>query len=198
MVRTPTISNLDPDMKTWSDGALLRATDDDPEAFGVFYDRHVRAIMGLIYASTGSPDSAADITAETFARAYLARGRYRDQAPTARSWLAAIAQNELRKTLRKGRTDARASRRLGVERPRVDDISIERMEEILDLAPMRASVRAAMGNLSPRVADAIRLRVEMGLPYQDVARRLGCSEQAARTRVCRGLSELEKALEVST
>lgn len=181
-----------------SDGVLLRASDEAPDAFGLFYDRHVKAIMGLVYASSGSLDTAADITAETFARAFLARRRYRDEVPTARPWLVKIAQNELKKSFRRRTADTRACKRLGIEPPALSDVSIERMEELLDLAPLRRSVREELGKLSPRVANAVRLRVQDELPYREIAQRLGCSEQAARTRVFRGLSQLEKGLEVWT
>jgi DNA-directed RNA polymerase specialized sigma24 family protein len=37
----------------------------------------------------------------------------------------------------------------------------------------------------------------MDLPYREVAKRLGCSEGAARVRVARGLARLAEILEVS-
>ncbi len=192
---TALVPKTDSEMENLSDGALLRATDQNSEAFGLFYDRHVRAILALRLALTGSPDTAADVTAETFARAYLARKQFRDESGTARPWLVRIAQNELRKSLRKWRAERRACKRLSIEPPPLDDISIQRIDEILELAPTRARVREAMEELSPRLAAALHLRVELELSYREVARRLGCSEPAARTRVFRGLSQLEKTLE---
>ena len=179
------------------DAELLRLTDSDPEAFGLFYDRHVRAILAHTYACTGSPELSADLTAETFARALLARHRYRDELGTARPWLMKIADNELRKVIRRKRAELRACRRLGVDRPSREDASIERVEEVIDLAPLRDNVRQAVRMLSPKLAQAVLLRVGEDLPYGEVASRLGCSEQAARTRVFRGLEQLEKQMEVS-
>src|SRR5512133_2251953 len=42
---------------------------EDPEAFGVFYDRHVRALLAYFARRTGDAEVAADLTAETFASA---------------------------------------------------------------------------------------------------------------------------------
>ena len=58
-----------------SDDELL--TSGDAEAFGVFYDRHVRDVLAYMMRRTGDPEVAADLTAETFAAAIVARRKYR-------------------------------------------------------------------------------------------------------------------------
>jgi RNA polymerase sigma factor (sigma-70 family) len=79
----------------------------------------------------------------------------------------------------------------------MDDESIQRVEELVDFAPLRLAVREALGSLTPKLADAVVLRVGLGLPYGEVARRLGCSQGAARVRVARGLDQLSGQLEVT-
>jgi DNA-directed RNA polymerase specialized sigma24 family protein len=116
---------------------LLRAAKGDPELFGVFYDRHVRTILGFFFRRTASPETAADITAETFAEAFRSRRRYRDTGTPARAWLLAIARRQLARSLRRGRVENRARRRLGVEPVAMDELSYERIEEIADLEPVR-------------------------------------------------------------
>jgi RNA polymerase sigma factor (sigma-70 family) len=183
---------------TRSDGELLRAAQNDPEAFGVFYDRHAKAMLAYFYRRTACAETAADLAAETFAAAFAARRRYRETGAPARAWLFKIAQRQLSRALRRGRVDERARRRLGVERISPDQESIERIEALVDLEPLRAAVRDAIGSLSPKLATAVALRIGDDLPYAEVARRLGCSEAAARTRVARGLSRLADRLEVPT
>jgi hypothetical protein len=56
----------------------LRASGDDPEAFGRLYDRHARAVLAFFMRRTGWPQLAADLTAETFAAAFVSRKRYRE------------------------------------------------------------------------------------------------------------------------
>lgn len=175
------------------DPELLAAA--DPEAFGVFYDRHVLALLGFFYRRTACAEMAADLTAETFAAAFVARRRYRDMGPPARAWLIAIGRRKLARSFRGQRVDMRARRRLGMQRIELDDESLERIEELVDLQPLAEAVREAMGELSPKLAAAVSLRVGEGLPYAEVARRLGCSEGAARVRVTRGLAKLENTLE---
>jgi len=177
-----------------SDGQLLVIAQTDPEAFGVFYDRHVKLLLGFFYRRTASAELAADLTAETFAAAWQARGRYRDTGAPAVAWLLGIARRELAHTFRRGRAADRARRRLGLPRMEVDDQSLERIEELADFAPMRAAIRDAMHGLSPKLAAAVQLRVAQELPYAEVARRLGCTEQAARARTARALTQLASAL----
>ena len=47
----------------------------DTQAFGTFYDRHVRMLLGYFARRTGDPHVAADLVAETFASAIVAQER---------------------------------------------------------------------------------------------------------------------------
>ena len=175
---------------------LRRAADGDMEAFGAFYDRHARAVLGWFQARTAAPETAADLTAETFAEALRSIQSYRPDRGSGGAWLFGIARHMLGRYLRRRRVDQRARERLGMATDVVlDDTSLRRIEELVDFAPIRDDVRAAYAGLSPRLAAAVKLRVVDELPFQEVAARLGCSEQAARTRVSRGLRRLSRALE---
>ncbi len=74
------------------DGLLLSGA---PEDFGRFYDRHVRTVLGYFQRRTGNPELAADLTAETFAAALVARRRFKPGPVPASSWLFGIAQHKL-------------------------------------------------------------------------------------------------------
>jgi RNA polymerase sigma factor (sigma-70 family) len=180
-----------------SDWELLRGSRDDPERFGLFYERHVDQILAFFYRRTACPETAADLTSETFAAAFLARRRFRDRGAPARAWLLAIAKHKLAKSLRRAKIERRASERLGLEPPELDDASYARIEELGDLTTVRAELKAAMEGLSPALSRAAYLRVGLELPYAEVARRLDCSEGAARVRVMRALTQLSEAMEVS-
>ena len=66
-----------------------------PEDFGRFYDRHVRTVLGYFQRRTGNPELAADLAAETFAAALVARRRFKPGPVPASSWLFGIAQHKL-------------------------------------------------------------------------------------------------------
>lgn len=180
-----------------SDGDLLRATDSDPEAFGVLYDRHAAAVLTYLYRRTLCPHTAADLTAETFAKALLGRRRFQSDRGSARPWLFGIAKHELSGFLRRRYSADKAIRRLGMTLPTLDDDSIERIESMVDAAGFSRALRLALSDMPEGMAQAVVLRVAHDLPFEEVAGRLGCSLGAARVRVCRGLLRLSHALETS-
>src|SRR3712207_3650805 len=97
-----------------TDEALLRSG--DLEDFGRFYDRYVRSLLAFFQRRTGDPETAADLTAETFAAAMVARRRYEPRTATAVAWLFAIAQHKLTDYRRRGAAERRMQARLGMER----------------------------------------------------------------------------------
>lgn len=179
------------------DQALLRRSRRDPEAYGRLYDRHVDAVLAFCLRRVADAETAADITAEVFAAAYVQRSRYRDTGAPFAAWLFGIARNQIASFARRERVSEKYRRKLGVEPAALGLGDIERIETLVDLEPVRAAVREAMSELPGNQADAVHLRVVDDLPYSEVAARLGCSEGAARVRVSRGLTKLADALEVS-
>src|SRR5690606_21202449 len=144
------------------DSDLVRASTADPEAFAELYDRHAPAILRWCARRTTSLDAAADLTAETFAQAYLSAATYRPERGEAVAWLFGIARSVLARSSRRRSIEDRARRRLGVEPIGVPDLAYERVEQLADLASMRPALDAAMGSLSPRLREAVRLRVGEG------------------------------------
>jgi RNA polymerase sigma factor (sigma-70 family) len=178
-----------------SDEELLGLARRNPEAFAVFYRRHVGSIVGFFVRRTACQETAADLTAETFAQAYLSRHRYRPTGAPAQAWLAAIARHQLAHFWRAAEVASRARRRLGMRPVPAGDEPFEQLMESFDVCRNGVALRGAMDELTYAVADAVRFRVIDGLAYADVAARLGCTEAAARQRVARGLSHLSDRLE---
>lgn len=172
------------------DAALVVDARRNPEAFAELYDRHAGAILRWFTRRTTSLDMAADLTAETFAQAYLSAGSYRPERGEPRAWLFGIARHVLARSLRRRRVEDRARRRLGIEPVGVPDLAYERVEQLTDLVALRPALDGALRTLSPRLREAVRLRIEHGLPFDQVAERLGCSVNAARVRVTRGVQQL--------
>ena len=177
------------------DAELFRSARTDPDAFGALYDRHAPAILRYFTRRTTSLELAADLTAETFAQAYLSASTYRPERGDAGAWLQGIARHVMSRSLRRHGFEDRARRRLGIEPAGVPDLAYERVEQLADLATIRPALQAAMDTLSPRLRDAVRLRVVDGLPFEQVAASLGCSENAARVRVTRAMQHLLARME---
>lgn len=163
-------------------------------SFDAFYRRQAPALIRFFSRNVGDPQDAADLTAEAFAVAYQSMSRRDRLGVDEGAWLFGISKKLLLKYRRSGRVALAARRRIGLERIELDDESLARVEELADVEDLRRRVRGALGSLSPRVANALVLRVVLELPYVDVARILSCSEGAARARVSRGLGALAAQL----
>src|SRR5436305_13131968 len=97
-----------------TDADLLVAARTDASAFRAFYDRYAVRVHRFHLRRAGEPQASYDLTAETFARAWLSRGRFRDRAGgTAAPWLFAIARNVLADSVRRRRLEQAACERLG-------------------------------------------------------------------------------------
>ena len=168
-----------------SDAELVRSHD-----FGALYARHVEAVHGWFAARVAW--AAADLTAETFARAWLARRSFRDEREgSALPWLLGIGRNVLRESARRDRVETSARERLGLPLELAED-EFSAVDE--RLSPRR-SLRAALESLPPHERQALELRMVDELPYDDVARTLRIRPAAARLRVSRALRRLAAAKE---
>jgi DNA-directed RNA polymerase specialized sigma24 family protein len=99
-----------------SDEELLAATGVEPEAFGVFYDRHLQPVLAYTLGRTRRPELAAGLTAEVLALALERRTRFDARRGPARAWLLNIASSKLVDAARRGQVEDRARRRLGSRR----------------------------------------------------------------------------------
>ncbi len=117
------------DLSRCSDEELLEIGLRDAEAFGVLYDRYEETLLGFFRRATGRADLAADLTAEVFAAALASLGAFRPDLGSAKGWLFGIARHELAQSWRKGRVEARARMRLGMEPMALSDEDLERIDQ---------------------------------------------------------------------
>ena len=171
------------------DAALLHASQRASAAFRVFYDRHATRLHGSLLRRTGDPQAALELTAETFARAWLARGRFVDRGEGAAPWLFGIARNVLAASIRERAITRKARREVGLEA--AADVIAPREDWLTSFDEELAAVLAELPEGQRR---AIEMRVMDGAGYDVVARDLGSSPAAARVRVHRGLAALRRAL----
>jgi RNA polymerase sigma-70 factor (ECF subfamily) len=71
----------------------------------------------------------------------------------------------------------------------------ERIEDLIDFAPIRGAIAEALESLRDDHREALRYRVIEQLSYPEIARRLSCTEDNARQRVSRGLRRLGVVLQ---
>jgi RNA polymerase sigma factor (sigma-70 family) len=171
-----------------TDAELLAGQDAD--SFAEFYRRHSRRLAGWLVRATGDPEVAADLTAETFAAALVARRRYDPDRGAPATWLYGIAANKLNDWRRRGYAEERARRRLGMERIALTE------EDVLELERLGGEVTLVdlLEELPGDQREALRARLLDERDYIEIAGAAGVSEAAVRKRVSRGVAGLRSRL----
>jgi RNA polymerase sigma factor (sigma-70 family) len=166
-----------------TDEALLLSG--EPEDFGRFYDRYVRSLLAFFQRRTRDPEAAADLTAETFAAALAARGRFEARPVPASVWLFAIAHHKLSDFHRRGSAEDQMRRRLGIAPVPVETDDAEMIAWLGEEVALQL-----VGELPAEQRDALRAHVLEDRDYGDIAREQLTSEATVRKRVSRGLRVL--------
>jgi RNA polymerase sigma-70 factor, ECF subfamily len=169
---------------------------EDVAAFADLYDREGEAVLVFLTRRTLDVEVALDLTAETFAIALRSWRKLRPLAPEqARAWLFTVARRQYGRYLRTARVERRAVRRLGIQIPVVHEDDLAAVEARAGVSELRALLREGLESLSGGQREAVQLRVVEERSYEEVAQRLGVTEQTARARVSRGLRTLMAGLE---
>jgi RNA polymerase sigma-70 factor (ECF subfamily) len=166
------------------DELLAAAKRGNGEAFATFSRRHRDLVLAYLRRRVRDPELAFDLAAETFAAALISLRRYEPGRGPAAAWLLGIAHNKLLESLRRGRVEAAARRRLRHEPIALAD------EDLLAVDERAAAGTAALERLPDDQREAIRLRVIDEREYADIAAELRTSPQVVRQRVSRGLRTL--------
>jgi len=165
-----------------TDERLVRAyLEGDEAAFGVLVQRHQRLVLALVRRYARTPEEGADLVQQSFLRAFAAAGRVFPRmrlgdAGAFRAWLLRVAVNV-------GKNHSRDRRRWRLEPVEsADALPVEGpgATERLELEQRRRMVRAALGALSRRQREIFALRVDGELPFAEVARILGITENNAK------------------
>jgi RNA polymerase sigma factor (sigma-70 family) len=157
------------------------------DAFQEVYDRHSPAVRRFALFLTGDVTAADDLVAEVFVRAWLARERI--QFGTVRAYLMTIARNL-------HRDHYRAAGPLLIP---IDEAVVDRVPSVearLASAAHLRGVRARLRRVARGDRQALLLYVVRELPYADIARRLGISIGAVKSRIARARAALQVPSEV--
>jgi RNA polymerase sigma-70 factor (ECF subfamily) len=180
-------------LESATDADLLRDARRRSAAFRVLYDRHAGRINAFLVRRTRDPAAAIELTAETFAQAWLSRDRYENHGEgTIAPWLFGIARHVLAASVRKRALERTALDQLQLFlAPTTTDVSDGWLDGLDD------DLSAALANLPDGQRRAIELRVIADQAYDEVARRLDITPAAARVRVHRGIATIRRRFGVS-
>ena len=181
-----------------SDEALVhRVRSGEREVFGVLVDRYKRGIANFIGATVRNSSEAADLSQETFLRAYAHIGTFNPQLGKFSTWIYQIARNVSRTHLAKS-----------LRTPQVAELAQDQSLEsaLPDLSPQadpsvgvlreeaERELRAALAELPERTRAVLALRYFDSMEYQTIASTLGLSLGNVKTLIHRGKIALTKKM----
>jgi len=175
-------------MNPGSDDAELleRIRRGDNEGAAELFERYAPALLRFTVRMLSDRASAEEVTQEVFLKV-ISRAHQYDGRAGVSSWLFAIAANACRDRRRR---DRRASvvPLESVAEPRARGESVESM---IASRQRRHAVREALAELSEEQREALILARYHGMPYAEIARTLGISVGAVKTRIFRAVETLK-------
>ncbi|WP_374606224.1 RNA polymerase sigma factor RpoE [Diaphorobacter nitroreducens] len=165
----------------------------DQRAYELLVIKYQRRIERLVARMVRDTDLVADITQETFLRAYRALHQFRGEAQFY-TWLYRIAVNTAKKALvdmkrnpvvtesaLRGSSDSEDETSF-LDRELISD---ETPETVLAAQEIAAAVNAAMEALPEDLRQAVTLREIEGLSYEEIAIAMECPIGTVRSRIFR-------------
>ena len=169
--------------------AVERAQAGDEAAFAVLYRALHPRLLGYVHGLVG--DDAEDVVAEAWLEIARDIGRFRGDGKGFRGWTATIARHRALDHLRRQSSRPRATllEQDLLELPSPHDTESQALETL-----STAEALELVAALPRDQAEAVLLRVVVGLDGPDAARVLGKRPGAVRTASYRGLKRLARQL----
>jgi len=178
-----------------SDAVLIGRSLRQPEQFEVLFERHATVVLRYLQLRVGY-GLAEELMAETFVRAFDARGRFDSRRTSALPWLYGIASNLIRMQLRTEERRLRAYRTVVLREIQPGDLTEEGVERLYasELGP---AITAALAALPPAQSDVLLLHTYAELTHEEIAEALGISTGSVRKRLHRARTFMAERLGVN-
>lgn len=165
---------------------MLQVRDGEIAVLGELFNRHAGPLYGFFVRLTGDRTGSDDMVQQVFHRILRYRHTYRDVGSFT-GWMYMIARRVVADFQRH-----RAAEAPPAEEPALDLLPDERAHaaRAAESVDETAALHRALAALPEDVREVIILVRFQELPYEDVARALGVSLSAVKTRIHRAMKDL--------
>jgi RNA polymerase sigma-70 factor (ECF subfamily) len=174
---------------------MLRVKAGDHAAFQQLVERHQDVIVGTVAKMLGNPSDAQDIAQQVFLRLWKSAKRYKQKAKFT-TYLFTITRNlvfnESKKRSRR-KTHSLEEREDESFQQFADDSSKSPDAETLQ-TELQSAVDKAINTLPQKQRLAVILRRYENMPYEEIAKVIGCSVSAVKSHLFRARSDLRTIL----
>jgi RNA polymerase sigma-70 factor (ECF subfamily) len=159
-------------------------------AFAVLVERYALRVVNLCARFMNDVQLGRELAQDAWVLVWQGRDKYRGDGSFV-AWLVTVARNHCRNELRR-RKSVKAH-----ERAELDEDAAQSAKQLDSLLAeeRRRRVRAALGELSGPLREALLLRYAEELRYDEIASVVGTGESTLRSRVHHGLKALKDKLE---
>jgi len=172
---------------------IARVARGDLDAYRQLFQRHYPRVFAFVQRRLRDPVATEDVVVEVFYELWRSAGRFRGESRPS-TFLCGIAHFKCMSAIR-ARSRSKRSAVVPTEHEELarhadpDDLtaSLESRDEM-------RQVRAALGSLPAGQREVVEMAFVDGLPYEEIATRLGVAEGTVKTRVARARAQLRRLL----
>ncbi len=177
---------------------VARARSGEVEAFEVLYNMHQAGIFTFIRSQVRQTELAADLTQDTFVRAWESLPKLRDENAF-RGWLHRIASNLIRDEVKSGRArlevvESAWSDEDGSVRPEQPTLERDGPEQIALAREASREVWAALGALPGEQRAAVVMHHLEGMSVEEIAAAMKVRPGTIMSRLSRAREALRQSL----
>jgi RNA polymerase sigma factor (sigma-70 family) len=177
---------------------VAAAKDGDHQAYAELCRRHSQQIFRTVLRITGNTADAEDMLQEALLKAYIHIGGFEGRSAFS-SWLTRIAINSALMSLRRKRCQPVCSFESGPDAdafklPEPMETSHNPEESCIQNA-LENELAQAIRSLSPNLRVVIQIRHREEAPLAQIAKTLGISESAVKSRLLRARSQIRMHLD---
>ncbi len=175
---------------------IIAKFENDSNEFGRVYDFYYELILKYLIKRTQSVDTAYDLTAETFLKAFNTFHKFKWQGISIKVWLYRIATNALNDHYRQKPMQFVLSETLEGHPDLSQDIEeeVNELDKALFGDENLVRLSAAIDQLIPRYKNVISLYYFTGLSHVEIAQAIGKSHSAVKTMMHRAMKQLKEIL----
>lgn len=168
---------------------LIQRALKNPKYFAKIYDLYHHKIFSYIYRRVGCMDTSADLTSDTFVKAFCNLHKYKPMGFGFSSWLYKIATNELNQHFRRNQTE---TRHISMYVKTLDVLT--EMEEQCTLDEKLQVLQKALSSIEHIELQMLEWRFYEDLSFKEIGYLLDITEDNAKVRTYRVIEKIRKKL----
>lgn len=161
------------------------------DRLGLLYERYNRDLYAYFYRCTSDALKSEDLVQTVFYRILKYKNQFAGKSKFI-YWMFTIARNVWINDYNK-KNPLRRAEELTMLNP--NHFTTNSPGDILEKSERKKMVHRALNELAPEKKEAILLSRFQGLKYHEIAKIAGCTENAIKSRIQRGLSEMKTIIQ---